>query len=110
MNIEQTIANNIKFYMELRNLKQIDIAKGVNVSPATVSNWLKGIQVPRMDKVDKMCELLCVDRSQLLLPKEEGERVALKASLDNIVNEMDLEQIKTLLDMARVLLNREKSS
>ena len=50
--MEETISKNIKHYMELKNLKQIDIAKSVGASKATVSNWINGIQMPRTDKID----------------------------------------------------------
>lgn len=102
--MEETISSNIKHYMEVKNLKQIDISKNTGASPATVSNWIKGIQMPRTDKIDALCSVLGVTRSQLLLPRESGEVVKTKEALLDIMEQMSEEQLKTLLGMAQVLV------
>ena len=38
----------------------------MQVSPATISNWLAGQKLPRMGKIDKLCAYFEVERSALL--------------------------------------------
>ena len=60
------IARQIAHYMEKENISQKEIAEYVGVSQASVSNWCKGIKMPRMDKIDKLCELFGCTRSDLM--------------------------------------------
>lgn len=64
--INRIIANNITKYMDRLGKTQIDLATYMDVSQATVSNWCKGLKVPRMDKIDKICRFFGISRSQLM--------------------------------------------
>lgn len=72
--INNIIARNISDYMTRLDLYQQDVAEALNVSQATVSNWCKGIKMPRMDKIDKLCELFKCRRSDLFLDPEDSEK------------------------------------
>lgn len=50
--INAQFSKNLRFFLEKNDLTQLDFAKKMNVSTATVSNWCKGIKSPRMDKVE----------------------------------------------------------
>ena len=52
--------------MELNNKTQTDIVNYLGVSKSTVSDWCKGKKAPRMDKIDKLCELFNSSRSDLM--------------------------------------------
>ena len=64
--INNIIANNITFHLDRCGKSQVDLADYMNVSQATVSNWCKGIKLPRMDKIDKICEFFNIKRSELM--------------------------------------------
>lgn len=53
-----------------RDLQQSDLATYMGVSNTTVSNWVNGYKMPRMDKIDKICEFFDVPRSNLLDKKQ----------------------------------------
>lgn len=59
-------ANNLQHYLESRNKKQIDVAAELNVSPATVSDWLTAKKLPRMGKINHLSQWLNVTISDLL--------------------------------------------
>lgn len=59
-------AQNLKFYLKQANMTQADLAKYMNVTTASISNWCTGNKIPRMDKVDKLCELFHINRSNLI--------------------------------------------
>lgn len=59
-------ASNLTEYLRKSDHTQADLAKYVGVSTASVSNWCKGIKLPRMDKVDKICSFFQIRRSDLM--------------------------------------------
>lgn len=64
--INSIIANNITKYLELNNKTQLELAEYMQVSQATVSNWCKGLKMPRMSKIDMICTFFSINRSDLL--------------------------------------------
>ncbi len=64
--INNLIARKITFYMNQKNVSQQELAKYMGVSQATVSNWCKGIKMPRMNKIDKLCLYFGIKRSDLM--------------------------------------------
>lgn len=77
--INKIIAKNITKYLDRFGKTQIDLAAYMDVSQATVSNWCKGLKVPRMDKIDRICNFFEITRSQLM--DEEAEIAAQKNTL-----------------------------
>lgn len=59
-------AQNLSNYLSLKRMTQAELADLMQVSTATVSNWCKGIKLPRMDKVDRICNILEIKRSDLM--------------------------------------------
>ena len=64
--INRNIARNIKTYMEVLGITQLELAKMLGCSNTTVSMWTQGEATPRMDKIDKMCELFHCTRQDLI--------------------------------------------
>ena len=69
--INLIIANNITRHLSRCGKSQVDLADYMNVSQATVSNWCKGVKLPRMDKIDKICEFFHIKRSELMQDKTD---------------------------------------
>ena len=63
--INAILAKNISEWMARKDLYQQDVADALGVSQATISNWCKGVKMPRMDKIDRLCELFGCKRSDL---------------------------------------------
>ena len=64
--VNSTVAKNLRYYLEINNMNQADLAKHMGVTTATTSNWCKGIKLPRMDKIDKICSIFNIKRSDLI--------------------------------------------
>ena len=106
-------AKNLNRLLSLHNMTQAELAERMHVSTATTSNWCKGIKLPRMDKVDKMCSIFGCLRSDLLEDKGylQGKkqskgiiinvlgRVAARIPIEAIEDIIDTEEISS--DMAR---------
>ena len=65
-NIEETFRINLKKYLKEQRKTQKDLAEYLEVSPAIVSYYIKGINTPRMDKIDKISEFFGIERSDLI--------------------------------------------
>ena len=57
---------NLKKYLKEQRKTQKDLAEYLEVSPAIVSYYIKGINTPRMDKIDKISEFFGIERSDLI--------------------------------------------
>lgn len=64
--INEIIAQNLTKFLNRSGKTQIDLANYMEVSQATVSNWCKGLKLPRMDKIDKICSFFNISRSDLM--------------------------------------------
>ena len=64
--INDIFVRQLKYYLNLRNKSQTDLAKYIGVSNGTITNYVNGTNMPRMDKIDKICDFLLIKRSDLL--------------------------------------------
>ena len=122
-NYRRIFARNLNRFLEINGKNQADIATLLNVSQAAVSNWCKGIKMPRMGKVQALADYFGVNKSDLLEDKGTQEednsyyidedakelaqflfknpeyRVLFDAAKD--VSADDLEMVKTIIDKFR---------
>ena len=64
--VNKNIAKNIKNYMEALDITQVELARRLNCANTSVSMWTQGEATPRMDKIDKMCEIFHCTRQDLI--------------------------------------------
>lgn len=60
------IAKNLKRILYDSGRKQVDVAKDLNIPKTTVSGWVNGTRVPRMDHIDMLCHYFNVRRSDIM--------------------------------------------
>ena len=73
--MNRNISRNISHYMDALQINQTELAKRLGCANTTVSMWIQGDSVPRLEKIDKMCEIFHCTRSDLLsdTPKTKEE-------------------------------------
>ena len=99
-----SFAQNLKFYLKQANMTQADLAEYMNVSTASISNWCTGNKIPRMDKIDKLCELFHINRSDLIEDKTTDHKQSyyLNPETSRIAQEIyDNKELSLLFDAAR---------
>lgn len=69
----QLFAKNLNFFLDLNGKSQLELAEYIGVSPASVSNWCKGLKLPRMDKIDLICRFFNIQRSDLMEDKSREQ-------------------------------------
>ena len=65
-NLRENFRINLLKLLSETGKKQIDVAKYVGVSTATVAEWCKGRKAPRLDKMHKIAEFFGIDTNELL--------------------------------------------
>lgn len=71
--IKKTFAHNLSFYLTKQDKTQKDLAEYLGVSGTTVTNWVRGYKMPRMDKIDKICAFLTIGRNSLLTEHSDSD-------------------------------------
>ena len=76
--MKEAFAKNFKKLLDQSGMKQVDIARALKVSSATVNDWAKGRAYPRMDKVQLLADFFGVQKSDLveefdIIPDEDKE-------------------------------------
>lgn len=64
--IQETFSKNLKKLLNERDKTQLELAKSIGVSNTTINNYVMGYNMPRMDKVDKICSFFGIKRSDLI--------------------------------------------
>ena len=122
--MKKTFTDNLNRLLQERGITQAELAAYMEVSNTTISNWVKGYKVPRMDKVDELCSFFKIKRSELLeQPPASGDlpdvsptgkkidartRRQLEKVLEDdnltyngvVLNEEDREKVKKALELA----------
>lgn len=111
--INRNISRNISNYMDTLNVTQTELSKLLDCSNTTISMWIQGNSTPRMDKIDKMCEIFHCTRQDLLRDtpktKEEIEEDQIIASFAKMFKEFDAEhRLRVIAYMQKLGEDNEK--
>lgn len=60
------VAKNLKRIAYENDKTQADISRDLNINKQTVSSWFRGERVPRMGKIDQLCEYFHCNRSDIM--------------------------------------------
>lgn len=106
--VNDTVAKNLSHMLKLRGMTQFELASRMEVSTATISNWCNGVKLPRMDKIDKICAILRINRSDLIEDKpadNKDELLTLRVrKIINLMQELNEEGQDKLLEYGDDLL------
>ena len=79
-NQNEIFAENLKALMREKDLSQPQLADKVGVSATALNKWVRGIATPRNDKIDLLCQILNVQRSDLLSDKSQIPNLSIPAA------------------------------
>lgn len=71
-------SKNLKRIAYEHQKSQADIAKDLGINKGTVSSWMTGARVPRMDKIDLLCKYFNCKREDLMEPETSNNRLSLE--------------------------------
>lgn len=68
------IAKSIKRIAYEHEKTQADISRDLHIRQSTVSSWMTGNRVPRMDKIDMLCNYFNVSRAEIMEEEPKARR------------------------------------
>ena len=68
---KKIFSENLNRYIEASGKTQLEIARGIGVSPQTFNTWCKGIAIPRMGKVQALADYFRINKSDLIELKSD---------------------------------------
>lgn len=99
-------SSNLNYLLKRDNMTQAELAKKLGVGTTSVYNWCSGLKTPRMDKIDKMCEIFSITRSYLIAFDYENEVLKMVENQEvmarNIRHFMTINNV-TAADMCKAL-------
>ena len=51
---------------------QVQMSRELNINKATISSWMNGTRIPRMDKIDILCNYFNVKRADIMEPQDQA--------------------------------------
>ena len=63
---KETMAKNIRYYMELNHVNAVEMCRIIDVPQSTFSYWLNAKTYPRIDKIEKMANYFQIEKSDLI--------------------------------------------
>lgn len=71
--LRRIFAKNLRYFLELNHFSQADLARHMKVSTATAAKWCTGQSIPRVDRLQSLCNWLGCEKSDLLEEKDRSE-------------------------------------
>ena len=122
--IREIFAKNLNRYLEANGKQPADIVRDLGVPFSTVSNWINGLKLPRMGKVEMLANYFGIEKSDLLEEKRnessiyylnpETAALALQMfedsdmrSLFSMKRNMDPVEFKNYMDFMKAQYRRE---
>lgn len=100
--IIKVIVTNLKKQLEKNGKTQQDIANDLGFSKSTVNSWFTGYRVPRIDKIDMLCEYFHCTRADILDTPGVNKKYYADDETTQIAQEIfDNEELKLLFDAAK---------
>lgn len=74
--LRKAFAKKLRYYLDLNGYNQADLARHMHVTTATTAKWCTGKTMPRIDKVQSICNWLGIQKSDLLEEVDHGSEFA----------------------------------
>lgn len=100
------VASNLRRLMYERGVTQTDMARALGFTKQSVSHWMNGEHLPRMNKMDKICEYLGCKRSDLMevdKARKTEPMTTEQAQLIQLTMQADTENVHLVLEMLKRL-------
>lgn len=97
----ELFARRLRFYLDMNEMSQRELADRLGVSTAAVSQWCTGIKTPRMDKIDAMCKLFECKRADFYQEPDSDSYYLDPETAQKAQELFEDEDLRVLFDAAR---------
>ena len=87
---KDVFADNLKYYMRLKNVTQRTLADEIGVAYSTMNEWVKGKIYPRIDKIEMMANYFGIKKSDLIEDKDKFKPDGLSLILKEVSNNKEM--------------------
>lgn len=63
---KRILSKNLKHYIHKSGKQQKDVAKAIDVTVTSLNNWVQGLALPRMGKIQKLADYFHINMSDLI--------------------------------------------
>jgi transcriptional regulator with XRE-family HTH domain len=107
--IRQTFSRNLKMYLDKNEKQPVDLVNDLNIPFSTVSNWINGLKMPRMGKVELLAQYLHVEKTDLLEDKTVTQIIPRVKydSLIEVIDALSKENQDKVMRYAQMLLDTQ---
>lgn len=63
---KETMAKNIRYYMDLNHVNAVELCRALNVSQSALSFWMNAKTYPRIDKIEQMANYFGISKADLV--------------------------------------------
>ena len=98
---KKIFSRNLNRLIEKSDKKQIDIASDLNVSPQALNTWVKGIAIPRMNRIQALADYFGVSKSDLVDDKPVEEYYVDPRTAQIAQEIKDSKELSALFDVGR---------
>lgn len=114
-NFNELFSRNLRHYLSLNDKTQADLCKYLGVSSAVVSDWCNQKKVPRMDKIQAICNWLNIEKSDLLEDKNHNndEKTVISENAQKlmaILKDLPEDALADILNYAEYQMHKNKSN
>lgn len=98
----EIFSENLLSLLDKKGIDQKQLAIELNISPASVTHWIKGNKYPRIGKIEEIAEYFNVPMSRLTQDQDkELQQDTLAAHLDGDFTEEELAEIRKYAELVR---------
>jgi len=98
---KEILSKNLQMYIEINGKDRKELAKDLDVSYSTLSDWINGNTYPRIDKIELMAQYFRISKSDLI-EEHESDYYYIDEDTREIAEEIfHNKKLKALFDASR---------
>lgn len=99
------IASNIRRIAYDQHKSQADISRDLGINKATISSWMNGTRMPKMEKIDLLCEYFGCKRIDIMEAYKEYLKTpqSARTELAKLSQEADYDNVDMVLKLLKKL-------
>jgi len=98
---KKTLSKNLQKYIEVNGKERSEVAKDLEVSYSTLSDWINGNTYPRIDRIENMARYFKISKSDLIEEHEESYYYIDEDAKQIAQDIFDNEELRALFDASR---------
>lgn len=70
---KRIFSKNLRYYLDLNDMQQKELAHVLGIQPSTITNWLKQTAMPQVSTIQKIADYFRIGKTDLVDEKLDGD-------------------------------------